>query len=295
MAPLPGAIGLSHLSAYDGEAADGVCGGSPHPHLVCTEAYVVTGGRGAVQTLGADGCREIPMAAGSLAWFIPGTVHRMVQGGDPRVTVLMENSGPPEAGDAIFTFPPEVPADPDEYAAAATLPPGTGARTAAAALRRRDLAVEGHLALRDALPAGDEGPYRRFLRAAARLVRDRVPAWYALWRAGAFAAAERTGARLDAPAAGEPVHLGDATAHASAPTRLGGFGMCGRRDEYRLPGGTPPYPAEQGRGSDGASGRLPFPLDRPEFKRCCGATGVSVQQNWSSSCHEPAARWTGRG
>lgn len=44
--PLPGAVGLSHLSAYDWEAADGVCGGSPHLHLVCTEAYVVTGGRG---------------------------------------------------------------------------------------------------------------------------------------------------------------------------------------------------------------------------------------------------------
>jgi hypothetical protein len=34
--PLPGAVGLSHLSAYDWEAADGVCGGSPHLHLVCT-------------------------------------------------------------------------------------------------------------------------------------------------------------------------------------------------------------------------------------------------------------------
>ena len=48
--PLPGAVGLSHLSAYDWEAADGVCGGSPHLHLVCTEAYVVTGGRGATAT-----------------------------------------------------------------------------------------------------------------------------------------------------------------------------------------------------------------------------------------------------
>ena len=58
-APLPGAVGLSHLSAYDWEAADGVCGGSPHLHLVCTEAYVVTGGRGAVQTLTvADGYRD---------------------------------------------------------------------------------------------------------------------------------------------------------------------------------------------------------------------------------------------
>ncbi|GAA2233605.1 cupin [Streptomyces indiaensis] len=239
--PLPGAIGLSRLSAYDWEAADGVCGGSPHLHLVCTEAYVVTGGRGAVQTLSPDGYRDIPLEAGSIAWFTPGTVHRMVQGGDLRITVLMQNSGLPEAGDAVFTFPPEVLADPEKYAAAATLPPGTGPETAAAARRRRDLAVEGYLVLREALVAGGNGPYRDFQRAAARLVRDKVPTWQALWREGALATAERTGAQLQALAAGEPAYLGEATAHGAAPTRLGGFGMCGRRDEYALPGTTLPY------------------------------------------------------
>ncbi|MGY6018842.1 cupin [Streptomyces spinosirectus] len=239
--PLPGAIGLSHLSAYDWEAADGVCGGSPHLHLVCTEAYVVTGGRGAVQTLSPDGYRDIPLGPGSVAWFTPGTVHRMVQGGDLRITVLMQNSGLPEAGDAVFTFPPEVLADPEQYAAAATLPPGTGVETEKAARRRRDLAVEGYLALRAALVAGDEGPYLEFQRAAARLVREKVPHWRELWRAGALAAAERTGAQLDALAAGDEGYLADATAHRTEPTRLGGFGMCGRRDEYALPGATLPY------------------------------------------------------
>ncbi|MDL2075036.1 cupin [Streptomyces sp. GXMU-J15] len=239
--PLPGAVGLSHLSAYDWEAADGVCGGSPHLHLVCTEAYVVTGGRGAVQTLGADGYREIPLEPGSLAWFTPGTVHRMVQGGDLRVTVLMQNSGLPEAGDAVFTFPPEVLADPDRYRAAATLPPGTGPDTAEAARRRRDLAVEGYLVLREALAAGDTGPYRAFQSAAARLVRDKVPAWRALWQEGALAAARRTGAHLDALVEGDPAYLDDSTAHSATPTRHGGFGMCGRRDEYGVPGTTLPY------------------------------------------------------
>ncbi|KAF3463995.1 cupin [Streptomyces sp. Tu 3180] len=240
-APLPGAVGLSHLSPYDGEAADGLCGGSPHLHLVCTEAYVVTGGRGAVQTLSPDGHRDIPLRPGTVAWFTPGTVHRMVQGDGLRVTVLMQNSGLPEAGDAVFTFPPGVLADPGRYAAAATLPPGTGPETEAAARRRRDLAVEGCLGLCEALVAGDAGPYRAFQRAAARLVRDRVPAWRELWRAGAPAAAERTGAQLDALAAGDPAHLGEATAYRAEPSRLGGFGMCGRRDEYALPGATVPY------------------------------------------------------
>ncbi|WP_329239393.1 cupin [Streptomyces canus] len=242
--PLPGAVGLSHLSAYDWEAADGVCGGSPHLHLVCTEAYVVTGGRGAVQTLSPDGYREIPLEPGSIAWFTPGTVHRMVQGGDLRITVLMQNSGLPEAGDAVFTFPPDVLADSSRYAEAARLPPGTGPDTAAAARRRRDLAVEGYLGLREALVAGDNGPYLDFQRAAARLVRDKVPTWRELWRTGALATAERTGAQLDALASGEPSYLGEATAHEAAPTRLGGFGMCGRRDEYNLPGTTLPYGGE---------------------------------------------------
>ncbi|MEV5999952.1 cupin [Streptomyces griseomycini] len=240
-APLPGAVGLSHLSPYDWEAADGLCGGSPHLHLVCTEAYVVTGGRGAVQTLSPDGHRDIPLRPGTVAWFTPGTVHRMVQGDGLRATVLMQNSGLPEAGDAVFTFPPEVLADPGRYAAAAALPPGTGPETEAAARRRRDLAVEGYLGLREALVAGDAGPYREFQRAAARLVRDRVPVWRELWRAGALAAAERTGAHLDALAAGDPAHLGEATAYRAEPSRLGGFGMCGRRDEYALPGATVPY------------------------------------------------------
>ncbi|MFF2506407.1 cupin [Streptomyces sp. NPDC058067] len=236
--PLPGAVGLSHLNAYEWEAADGVCGGSPHLHLVCTEAYVVTGGHGAVQTLGPGGYREIPLEPGSLAWFTPGTVHRMVRGGDLRITVLMQNSGLPEAGDAVFTFPPEVLADPDRYAATATLPTRTGPRAEAAARKRRDLAVEGYLPLRAALLAGDEAPYLAFQRAAARLVRDKVPGWRELWRAGALAAAERTGAQLTALEAADPTHLAEAGTYATGPTRRGGYGMCGRRDEYELPGVT---------------------------------------------------------
>ncbi|MGC9500305.1 cupin [Streptomyces sp. WG7] len=242
--PLPGAVGLSHLSAYDWASADGVCGGSPHLHLVCTEAYVVTGGRGSVQTLGADGYRDIPLEPGTVAWFTPGTVHRMVQGGDLRVTVLMQNSGLPEAGDAVFTFPPEVLADPEAYASAAALPPGTGPETEAAARRRRDLAVEGYLGLREALVAGDDGPYREFWRTAVRLVRDKVPGWRELWRSGALAAAERTGTQLDALADGDPAYLAEATAYEATPTRRGGYGMCGRRDEYALPGTTLPYRGE---------------------------------------------------
>jgi hypothetical protein len=234
-------VGLSHLSAYDWEAADGVCGGSPHLHLVCTEAYVVTGGRGAVQTLSPDGYRDVPLEAGSVAWFTPGTVHRMVRGGDLRITVLMQNSGLPEAGDAVFAFPPEVLADSERYAAAATLPAKTGPEAETAARKRRDLAVTGYLPLRAALQAGDNGPYLEFQRAAARLVRAKVPTWRELWRAGALATAERTGAQLAALESGDPAYLADAGSYDTGPSRRGGYGMCGRRDEYELPGTTLPY------------------------------------------------------
>ncbi|MFF4715846.1 cupin [Streptomyces eurythermus] len=255
--PLPGAVGLSHAGAYDWEATDGVRGDSPHTHLVRTEAYVVTGGGGAAQTLSPDDYRDICLRPGAVAWFTPGTVHGKVRGGGPRVTVLMRNSGLPEAGDAAFTFPPEALADPERYAAAATLPPGTGPRTEAAARRRRDLAVEGFPGLRETLAAGDAGPCRDFRRAAARPVRAEVPRRRELWRAGAPATAERTGARLDALETGEPAYLGDATAYQAAPTRLAGSGMCGHRDEYALPGTTLPYdgpgePRPSGRGREPA-------------------------------------------
>ena len=49
--PLPGGVGISRLRVYDWEGPDGLRGGSPHVHLVCSEAYLVLDGEGAVQTL----------------------------------------------------------------------------------------------------------------------------------------------------------------------------------------------------------------------------------------------------
>ena len=49
--PLPGAVGVSKLCVYDTVTPDGLHGGTPHLHLCCTEAYVVTSGTGSVQTL----------------------------------------------------------------------------------------------------------------------------------------------------------------------------------------------------------------------------------------------------
>jgi mannose-6-phosphate isomerase-like protein (cupin superfamily) len=229
-APLPGAVGVSRLCVYDTEAPDGVVGGTPHVHLCCTEAYVVVGGAGAVQTLTADGYRETPLAPGALVWFEPGTVHRLVNGADLRIVVLMQNSGLPEAGDAVLTFPPEVLADPEAYAAAAGLP-GGGAPggDVTAAYRRRDLAVEGFGILR----AGGADALEKFYAAALELKRPLLGTWRDRWRDGAARAAERTGRHLDALARGDAGHLRQAGLYAAPePAEQGRLGMCGLLDTY---------------------------------------------------------------
>jgi len=231
---LPGGVGLSRLRVYGTTAPDGVVGGTPHLHLVCTEGYVVTGGSGAVQTLTLTGYRQTGLHPGSVLWFTPGTIHRLVNHGGLELTVIMQNSGLPEAGDAVLTLPPQWLADPAAYASAVRLP-GDGAPGGdlTAAYARRDLAVRGFTRLREATLAGDLGPLREFHAAAVRLVRPRVAQWRRRWRAGALHAAAQTGHQLDALDRGDPEHL----AHADVrwhdePAQRGRHGMCGLLDTY---------------------------------------------------------------
>ncbi|MCX4785108.1 MULTISPECIES: cupin domain-containing protein [unclassified Streptomyces] len=231
---LPGAVAVSHLRVYDWPAEDGLRGGTPHLHLTCSEGYVVVGGSGSVQTLTTSGFRQTPLTPGALVWFTPGTIHRLVNEDGLRIVVLMENSGLPEAGDAVLTLPPRHLADPVTYRAAVALPAdGCEAEQERAARARRDLAVEGFLALRRATEAGDPGPLAAFHRAAAALVRPRAGDWRERWRNGAAAASEVTGGQLDALARGDGGYLADARVHAEQPSAHGRFGMCGRLDVYR--------------------------------------------------------------
>jgi mannose-6-phosphate isomerase-like protein (cupin superfamily) len=232
--PFPGAIGISHLRVYDSPAPDGLRGGTPHVHTVCTEAYVVVAGRGAVQTLGPRGFRELPLERGALVWFTPGTIHRLVNGdGALEIFVLMQNAGLPEAGDMVITFAPELLDDPAAYAAAATLPEGerTSSGSGAAARARRDLGVEGFLRLRAALEREGPAALERFYRQAARLVAPRAPAWRELVERGPAAAVRATEAQLAALASGAAAHLGDASVHALPPPaderRMGCCGTLG--------------------------------------------------------------------
>ncbi|WP_406010198.1 cupin [Streptomyces sp. NBC_00637] len=233
-AGLPGGVAVSHLRVYDWPAADGLLGGTPHMHLTCSEGYVVTAGRGAVQTLTVSGDEVTPLAPGTLAWFTPGTIHRLVGEDDLHITVLMQNSGLPEAGDAVLTLPPEYLTDPETYAAATAIPADAPREEQARIARaRRDLALEGYRALREATDA--PAALAAFHRAAAALVEPRLTEWRERWNRGARAAAQTTGDQLDRLAAGDVSHLAEAAVRVEQPSSRGKFGMCGWLDVYALP------------------------------------------------------------
>jgi mannose-6-phosphate isomerase-like protein (cupin superfamily) len=213
----PGGVGVSGLEVYDWPTADGLCGGSPHVHLACAEAYVVVGGRGSVQTLTRQGFAETPLEPGAVVWFTPGTIHRLINQDALRMVVIMQNSGLPEAGDAVFTFPRAVLADPAAYHRAAAQEPRA----------RRDLAIEGFHALRHDTAALDD-----FYRAAVRLKAALFDEWEERWRTGALASAVSTGAHLTALRSGDWSHLNRAEVRRQdAVPRLG---MCGHLATYDL-------------------------------------------------------------
>lgn len=228
--PLPGAVGVSKLCVYDTATPDGLHGGTPHLHLCCTEAYVVTAGAGKVQTLsGQDGFAEHDLNPGTVLWFTPGTIHRLVNHGGLEIIVLMSNSGLPEAGDAVLTFPMAVVSDPDAYAEAAALPnggaPGTDLTTA---YRRRDLAVQGFHELRES------GNLAEFHAAAVKLKQPLLDDWRERWESGAKAAAEATGRQIAALVTGDAAHLRESRVSTKpGPDEIDRLGMCGLLNTYR--------------------------------------------------------------
>jgi mannose-6-phosphate isomerase-like protein (cupin superfamily) len=234
--PFPGAVGVSHLRVYDSEAPDGLRGGTPHIHTVCSEAYAVVGGRGAVQTLTIDGFAETPIEAGSFVWFTPGTVHRLInRSGDLEILVIMQNAGLPEAGDMVITMPPEVLDDGPGYAALAVLPAdeATTSGSGGAARLRRDLGVEGFAGLKAALEQGDTAPLERFYAQAAALVRPKAGEWQERWRATALRAATTTGEQIEAVVAGDVDHLLHASVHhLPPPPHERRMGCCGTLGTY---------------------------------------------------------------
>lgn len=226
----PGGTSLSHLCVYDWETSDGLHGGSPHLHTLSTEAYVVTSGRGEVHTISSAGAAQDELAAGSLLWFTPGTVHRLVNHDQLQMQVIMSNAGLPEAGDAVLTFPEEIVADPQRYREAVALPSdGDEQERAKAARVRRDLAIEGYEQLLSRMQTQGSEALHRFQGLAAQLIRPRVGQWRQIWERNVEAETERTRAQLHALAAGDHGHLHEAAVIRGEPRpEPRSWGMCGR-------------------------------------------------------------------
>lgn len=220
----PGGTSVTRLSVYSGACSDGLEGGTPHMHTASTEAYVVIGGSGALQTLDVRGFRETELSGGSTVWFTPGTIHRAINRGGLEVVVVMQNAGLPEAGDAVMTFPPEIVADAARYREAASLPTGAGVEEAVR--RRRDLAVAGFLRLAESLADGDPEPLREFYDSAVALVRPAVAGWRRTWEDTVARQTRHTAEVLDALERGDGTHLTEATLLESPPEAR--WGMCGR-------------------------------------------------------------------
>lgn len=233
--PFPGAIGVSHLRVYDSVAPDGLAGGTPHLHTLCTEAYAVVAGSGHVQTLTSSGYREVPLSPGALVWFTPGTIHRLVNDGDLEILVVMQNAGLPEAGDMVITFAPEVLDDPERYAAAATLPEEerTTAGSGWAARLRRDAAVEAFLDLRRSSETDGGAALHALHQRAVRLLRPHLGTFEAVWRNGPLKTTTATQGQLRAMGEGMAEHLAAASVHRIEPP--GGerrMGCCGTLGTY---------------------------------------------------------------
>ena len=227
---LPGATGFTHLKVYDSPSIDGLRGGSPHLHFACTEAYFVLSGRGAVQSLDASGFRQTPLEAGQLTWFSPGVIHRLVNlDGALEILVVMQNSGLPEAGDFVLTFPSLVLSNREEYAKHAALDV-SGAVYASgedAARARRDLAVGGFLELRERFERDGERALRDFYEQGLNIVRPLLPTWRQTWHDGPKRAASETQTQLDTLESGDISAMLAGQLRSIAPEPKRRLGMCG--------------------------------------------------------------------
>ncbi len=204
--PLPGGTSVSHVKVYDSVGPDGLAGGSPHLHTVCTEAYLVIAGEGMVQTLSGEGYGETPLVAGTIAWFSPGTIHRLVNlDGRLEMYVLMSNAGLPEAGDMVLAFEPGVLADEVLYRSHADLPAdGTTTDGAPdAAMARRDLAVTGFGHWKSQVDEhGAMAGLDPLYSVAVELVGDRARTWRSILDGDPTADLDASRAQVDALATG---------------------------------------------------------------------------------------------
>jgi uncharacterized RmlC-like cupin family protein len=234
---LPGAISVSHLKVYDQAAPDKSAGGAPHVHLACTEAYYVLAGRGSVQTLNVEGFREIRLETGSLVWFSPGVIHRLINlDGALECLVIAQNAGIADSGDCVLTCWPDLMLDPGIYDENGNEPPSMAALERA--YRRRDLAVEGFNLLRTEYQFKGKKVLDQFHSAAGKVVKLKISDWYRRWDKTANEATTASNVHLNNLLRGYVGHLGQGRIGVLDPpdqqTRKSG--VCGTLTRYQPEG-----------------------------------------------------------
>jgi len=179
------------------------------------------------------------LAPGTVVWFTPGTIHRAINdSGDLRVLVVMQNSGLPENGDAVLTFPAKHLVDGGAYLRAASLTfkdADAGDPAAeAAARRRRDLALEGYLELKAGVLESGVSALVDFHAAAARLVSVKTDSWRGLLNGGAQHQAAVTEQQLNSLGSSESFYLREARTTMGERKTGRIYGMCGRIQAWEL-------------------------------------------------------------
>ena len=179
-----------------------------------------------------------------MVWFTPGLIHRLINhDGHLEIYVVMENAGLPEQGDSLLTFPADYLKDERAYLDVASLSP-TGAVYAdneEAAGSRRDLAVQGFLALREAFDTKGAPALHEFYEQAVRLMKPKAPEWRQVWQSRPANAIHRTQSYLDALAAGSAGYLCSGSVFempVDAERENRKLGFCGTLRTY-LPEGAP--------------------------------------------------------
>ena len=228
----PGATEFSLVSLYN-DLETSCCGGTPHLHTACTEAYIGMSGAGRVEFLSTQGHGQYPIAPGQVVCFSPGVIHRGIPDSkETEVLVLMQNAGLPEAGDAVLTLPSRYWDHPDEHPSVMSLEADTVAAKQDLVRRRRALALEGFGELLRMFDA--EGPpgLNAFYEYARAVVAPRLEVMQGLVERTAARELETTLASLASMRSGSIRHLHDGrvahTNHGSAR-----FGMCGILRPFR--------------------------------------------------------------
>lgn len=227
---MPGGTLLTRLKVYDSAGPDGLRGGTPHVHLVCTELYYVLSGTGSVELLDRNGFSTAELSPHAALLFNSGTIHRLINPkGDLDILIMMQNSGLPERGDNVVTFQNEMLADPSRYAAAMK------AETLSDALRRRDRGVEGFLELKAAFAESKTAGQRaldEFYKLAALRTKPVHQEWYKRVTNGAFEDAQESLHKIIELSGGKTEYLRAARHEFIPAADCAQVGFCGQLYRY---------------------------------------------------------------